>query len=681
MLSFTARMGRETLVCIVLLTFSIMPAAAQISPGPLSHAHRSLSGAMHCISCHKLSPGKATFQCLECHGEIASRLDSHSGLHATYGIKPGSSDRCITCHSEHNGADFQLIKWDVRTFDHTKTGYALEGKHAGLACNRCHNAAHVVPSEAASIRLKDLNKTFLGVPTTCVTCHQDPHKARLGSDCLQCHDFADWKSLRIGKFDHSRTRYPLTGMHVQVACRDCHTPGPDKKPRYTGIAFGKCEDCHSDPHRGGFDQSCASCHSTAGWKQLSASSLEQSVDHAHTRFPLLGRHAEVGCVQCHAGGDFKKPLAFKTCADCHHPDPHGGQFAKRSDHGECASCHTVNGFKPSTFGLKQHAATAYPLLGKHAELACGQCHIPKGKDTVYKLKFQRCTDCHKDPHAGQFAAAPHFGRCEGCHNVQKFQPSTFTLARHKETGFALTGGHVATPCNDCHKPSSAFRPQPAVVYHWAQLACTTCHADPHKGQFARLMRQSGPRARGCELCHSTEAWNDFSPFDHSRTSFPLEGAHKTTACTACHKPSRSGLSLAEANFQSAPSKCEACHQDIHGGQFARRSITACAECHNSAQWKPAFFDHNQRTSFPLEGAHRKTRCEGCHKLQRMIGGKPVLFYKPTPKDCIACHGPNAPKTTTRLYRRSLYEWAVLTRCVHRRTAMGNIEAVAEDSAA
>ena len=40
------------------------------------------------------------------------------------------------------------------------------------------------------------------------------------------------------------------------------------------------------------------------------------------------------------------------------------------------------------------------------QVQCAQCHIPKGKDTLFTgVKFQRCTDCHKDEHTGQFAAA------------------------------------------------------------------------------------------------------------------------------------------------------------------------------------------------------------------------------------------------------------------------------------
>ena len=73
--------------------------------------------------------------------------------------------------------------------------------------------------------------------------------------------------------------------------------------------------------------------------------------------------ATVACADCHTHGDFKTPVAHALCADCH-KDAHHGQFAARADKGECGACHTVEGFKPSTFTVAAHAATMYPLDGR-----------------------------------------------------------------------------------------------------------------------------------------------------------------------------------------------------------------------------------------------------------------------------------------------------------------------------
>lgn len=617
---------------------------AQISPGPLSRAHQSLEGPTQCTTCHRLGGGQATFKCLDCHAEIAERLATHKGLHAGYGLVVGSSQGCARCHSEHNGREFALIKWDLRTFDHKQTGYVLEGKHAGLTCNRCHTAGHITPAAKGTIKIKDLNQSFLGVSAACTTCHQDRHEGRLGQNCLQCHNYTDWRSVST-QFDHSKTRYPLTGLHTQVACAKCHTAGADAKPRYFGVAFGTCSDCHQDPHSGTFaQQSCQSCHNTSNWKRVATATLELKFDHSKTRYPLLGKHQEVDCLQCHHNGDFKKPLVFGKCMDCHQ-DEHRGQFTKRADQGECSSCHNVNGFKPALFGVKEHAATGYPLQAKHAAVQCAQCHVPRGKDTIYKLKFDRCLECHKDEHQAQFASAPYVNRCEQCHTLEGFKPSTFGLARHKQARFILTNAHVAITCGECHKPMESAQVKNTAVYRFNDMSCTACHEDPHRGQFRdRMAKILNGSAAGCEACHTTKTWKDVSRFDHAQTSFALLGAHRGVACIDCHKSANLETTLIHVDFHAAPAKCEQCHAEIHGKQFARNGVTDCASCHNSTRWKPSTFDHNTRTAFSLEGAHRNVRCNDCHKLTEMVEGKPVLFYKPTPKECSACHGAAVPKT-------------------------------------
>jgi uncharacterized paraquat-inducible protein A len=108
---------RNVFLCLA-IAFVADAANAQISPGPLARPHRDLEGATHCIACHKLAGGEATFKCLECHTEIAERLTAHRGLHFSYGLRPGSSQECAKCHSDHNGVDFPLTRFDTKTFDH-----------------------------------------------------------------------------------------------------------------------------------------------------------------------------------------------------------------------------------------------------------------------------------------------------------------------------------------------------------------------------------------------------------------------------------------------------------------------------------------------------------------------------------------------------------------------------------
>lgn len=601
------------------------------------------------MECHAAGVGSAQFRCLDCHREIARRLAANRGYHATIVTNKNSSAECVKCHSEHNGENFKLIRWTPTPagFDHAKTGWPLTGKHAPLECAKCHNAQRVSPNDAPLIPIKDKNKTFLGLSTTCTSCHEDKHKGALGNDCLRCHGTNDWKSAK--ELDHSKTKFPLTGAHARVACEKCHTvgSGPTTTQKWTGLAFGQCTDCHTDPHRGAFEQKkCESCHNTITWKRVE---LEGKFDHSKTKYPLLGKHQEVACQQCHVKGDFKRPVAFAQCADCHTPDPHNEQFAKRSDGGKCESCHTVEGFKPAKFFLVEHGLTGFPLRGKHANLACAKCHTPAGKATQYKIKFARCVDCHEDAHQKQFAAAPHFNRCEVCHTELGFKPSTYTLGRHQKSRFVLAGSHLAIACVDCHKPAPARQEtkHPLVQYRYNSLNCTACHADVHNGQFTAQMAKSlGPdgKSKGCETCHSLKSWRDLVRFNHDETRYPLVGAHRATPCTGCHRPPNMEVTLRNVSFRAAPQVCEECHEDPHGAQFARVSdrVTPCANCHTPMRWKPSLFDH-EKTRFSLKGGHQNVACAMCHKETRDMDGKKMLFYKPTPTACAACHGAQIPE--------------------------------------
>ena len=328
-----------------------------------------------------------------------------------------------------------------------------------------------------------------------------------------------------------------------------------------------------------------------------------------------------------------------SASNCHTPDPHKGQFQARASKGECAECHTVDGWKPSQFGVKEHATSHYPLDGKHAAVACDKCHTPAGKDTLYKVKFAACTDCHQDAHDKQFAAAPYQNRCEDCHTVKDFHRSTFTIAKHKNTHFVLTGAHVAVACAECHKAGLAGRTDKILPFHFDGQHV---HCLPH-----RIPIRANSRAHGAETRRRTLPWaakratapdpgSTFAASTIRKQNLPLVGAHRGVACGECHKVLPGSH---EIQFKGAPKDCETCHTDPHGGQFAAKDgITRCADCHVDQRWAPSTFDHDKRTQFPLTGGHANVACAMCHTLQREVQGKPVLFYKPTPKNCADCHG-------------------------------------------
>ena len=628
------------LVCTFLGAIFTVQGNAQISPGPLSDAHQALSSNLSCTKCHEFGKGVEQLKCLECHAEIRERITGRRGMHAVWLAANATGKDCAKCHSEHNGANFPLIYWQPsrEAMDHSKTGFPLTGAHIAIGCNGCHRAANIPAAARVEIQVKDLNSTYLGLSRNCVSCHTDEHRGQVGNDCARCHTEIAWKP--VSPFNHADTKFPLTGAHVTTSCDKCHVSIPDAKPyvKYTGLSFKKCTGCHNDPHKGGFTAPCQSCHNTTSWPRVAQM---EGFDHSKTNFPLLGKHRTVGCSKCHNGDDFKTPVAHNKCMDCHAPDPHNGQFQARPKKGECAECHNVDGWKPSFFGVKEHSASAYPLLGKHAAVSCDKCHIPSGADTRFKIKSTQCSDCHKDAHDGQFSKAPYENQCESCHTVNDFHRSKFTIAMHENTRFPLDGAHAVVPCIGCHKEGAAGRTDKILPFHFEDRSCTACHEDPHHGEFKASMAElgAGGKPMGCTACHNAESWINVKVFDHSKTDFPLIGAHRTVACNSCHI---APPGTHKAVFKGTPKDCEECHSDVHGAQFAQNNKTLCSDCHNSERWVPSIFDHEMRTSFSLTGGHADVACKACHKQTRPVGNKDVIIYSLAPSECAACHGTRTP---------------------------------------
>ncbi len=630
-----------TLAGVLLLLLAAMPAGAQISPGALSRAHAFLSGPTRCVECHDIAKSPPEFKCLDCHKDIQQRLDTNRGLHASLVGRDKPSEACIRCHSEHNGRDFALIHWEVpvRSFDHRRAAYTLEGKHARLICKDCHQPSHIAEDVRKTISVKDTSRTYLGLSRKCAGCHPDEHGGQLGMECERCHDSSGWKGAI--RFDHSRASFPIEGAHQKAACAKCHPKTKDSKPytKYKEISFGDCTPCHNDPHHGSFQAGCKSCHAPANWKPIAIAS---NFNHFRTEFPLLGKHATVPCKSCHANADFKARLTHAQCMDCHKADAHRGQFKARAGRGDCAECHKVEGFKPASFGAEQHQAGDFPLQGRHQTVPCAKCHPPKGADTVYRMPDIHCAGCHKDVHKAQFAGPAYRNSCEVCHTEKGFKPSTMTIARHNKSRFPLAGAHAAVVCAECHKNSvdGSDSGTTAAQYVFESRVCATCHEDPHEGEFSGRMKAAGPDGKPgtCDICHSTKSWQDLHGFEHAASAFPLEGAHRAVPCRDCHKSNGLETRKAGAVFNAAPQHCSGCHDDVHGGQFVGNWTSGeCARCHRPSGWKPSTFDHQTGSGYELTGAHKNVPCALCHKEKREREGRVVLVYTGTPRTCSACH--------------------------------------------
>ena len=548
---------------------------AQISPGPLSRPHAKLDGSLQCVKCHAGGRGskeQMTGLCLNCHKEIAWLVERARGLHGSPAV---TAQRCSSCHPEHAGLDFALVSWQgqggsAERFEHARAGWRLEGSHGRQKCSACHKAAFRV---SPVLRLSERPRSdpgWLGLERTCTTCHEDAHRGALDKNCLKCHDVEHWKPAP--RFDHASTQYPLTGAHDTVQCAACHESPRlqlasdargNRVPRYKPLEHRECSACHTDVHGGKLGAACTRCHQTTSFKTMNRASF----DHDKTRYPLRGKHAEVSCEKCH---DFSNAAAavrnppFATCNGCHAPDPHAGTATLAGRTVDCASCHTVGGWQPSSYTVAQHQKTRYPLEGRHQQARCSGCHVKTpGLAAVVAMRpvTTDCATCHVDAHGKKYE------RCTDCHDLRGFSPSTIDVAAHAHYRFPLTGAHGAVLCAQCHAEmrhapvtstlvALARWSGPPLRFAAPAGGCAGCHQSVHGTQFAARADRGA-----CESCHDMDAFRPAGRFDHNRdAAFSLKGAHANVPCARCHRSVAGPSGKPVVIYRPVPTACEACHK-------------------------------------------------------------------------------------------------------------------------
>jgi len=412
----------------------------------------------------------------------------------------------------------------------------------------------------------------------CTACHEDVGLDIMASNgfhgrdgeasalaCASCHTDHEGRDAIIvvldeSTFDHGTTDFMLAGKHIDAECDGCHT----KDTKYREAPH-ECNDCHQEDHshQGFLGDICVDCHSPEGWEFV-------EFDHATTDYPLIGKHQEVTCSDCHQDQTFQETPV--TCYGCHaEDDEHDGRSGQ-----ECDSCHNPTSWTDSSFDHERD--TDFLLEGRHAELTCDDCH---SDDPFSDSLDMACIGCHEedDEHGG------HFGdQCESCHGVFEWEKVNFDHS--VDTEHSLLGAHETVECVDCH-----IEPIFGVPL---QSGCNDCHAedDPHIGE----------QGTDCHDCHNESSWEDEVFFDHDLTKFPLLGSHADVECTDCHETHV---------FRDAPEACVDCHLDED--QHEERFNDDCASCHNPVDWSAWVFDHDMLTDFPLDGAHETVACEGCHR--------------------------------------------------------------------
>ena len=605
---------------ILLLVTASGSLSGQLSPGDLTADHSHLEGLSNCTQCHDIGQKVPDSKCLACHDEIDQLISNRRGYHASKDVK---SKACIDCHSDHHGLKFDMVRFDEENFNHSLTGYELEGEHERIECKSCHKSENIKDAE-----LRRRQDSYLGLQIDCLSCHDDFHQGSLSKDCVTCHDYERFRPASL--FDHEDTVYPLQGAHKNVECISCHKENTRNGMTYqsfSDLKFTDCVDCHRDPHNDNLQAvSCNRCHSV---QSFSAERYSRHFNHQSTDFELKGKHRQVSCFDCHVQTSNPKTvfqaelgIAQNQCAQCH-GDVHESKFGTN-----CVDCHNESDFLDlSSMKSFNHDLTNYPIEGMHLGLECAACHTTRYTDPI---NHDACKDCHDDYHRGEFAESGISPDCNQCHTLnEKFDFTLFGFDEHQESSFPLEGAHMATPCFACHVSEE----------HWTfrQIGekCVDCHQNVHAGFISDKYYPN----EDCASCHNSNQWSEIN-FDHSLTSWDLVGQHNSLECRSCHFEISEEINTLNQVFNTIQSNCYDCHDNPHGTQFEIQALTDCNRCHDPMSWHPSKFNHDE-TAFPLEGKHADTECDACHikedKSKEDKSKEDILNFKMERFECIDCH--------------------------------------------
>ena len=418
-----------------------------------------------CDLCHRPLHSFQADLCIACHTEIRTDMEIREGTHGNLEVET----KCFSCHSDHQGSEFDPTMDALTSFDHRLASFSLLQHQVDysifpIECRACH----------------DFSVGSALLPDACTTCHaqydldfMEQHTLDFGADCLTCHDGLD----TIVQFNHASSNFPLVGEHFQIACVECHQDGQFKNTPLN------CASCHAEPdiHQGLFSQDCATCHTPDQWNLVIWDG--QTYDHFVLSSFSLASHlrdfsgAQMKCASCHLPQDGAH-LGFdlNSCVTCHETDDsffmteHQQQFGS-----DCLACHDGTGrlanFDHNLF---------FTLDGRHADATCESCHLNR----TFQDTPRDCAACHAEPeiHLGLFGLT-----CENCHSTQAWSPASLT--NHT---FPLDHGEQGmVACETCHETS------------YVAYTCYGCH-EHQPAEIQREHREEGISAIElveCVNCH------------------------------------------------------------------------------------------------------------------------------------------------------------------------------------
>jgi len=160
-----------------------------------------------------------------------------------------------------------------------------------------------------------------------------------------------------------------------------------------------------------------------------------------------------------------------------------------------------------------------------------------------------CVECHQDLHEGYISEKYYPNQeCTFCHSNDIWSAILFD---HNLTDWPLTGRHMNVNCRECHFDLSETNSNLDQYFSALESKCAICHENIHQDLFAINGETD------CVRCHGTNNWFP-EKFDHTTTSFPLDGKHAEIDCKECHITSISN-EKPEVTYKIEKFECIDCH--------------------------------------------------------------------------------------------------------------------------
>lgn len=212
-------------------------------------------------------------------------------------------------------------------------------------------------------------------------------------------------------------------------------------------------------------------------------------------------------------------------------------------------------------------------------------------------------------------------------SVAQISPGDLTNAHSKFEGMGnctlcheLGNKVTNNKCLDCHNEIQSLITQNRGFHANSQVenqSCTKCHSEHHGRKFDMIRF-------------------DEQNFNHNRTGYALEGAHKSVDCKKCHAPENiknAEIRKRQDTYLGLDTKCLSCHNDFHQGALP----TDCLSCHQMDAWTPVTKFNHENADFKLRGKHLTVDCKECHKTTIKNGKEFQQFSDIAFNDCKSCH--------------------------------------------